>query len=307
MRPWALTVLLVVGPSIAGAREMMTAIAPVTTGQTAPPDLQQVFSEALPRALASAGFTLLAPNEVDMKVSDRPELLQCRAGGCLVEEAAFLRVERLLLPRLERGADGSFTLGLTVWDAGQKKAIADGVERVAVAAEVRDRLSALCTRLHAELTRPGRLEVSAQPSAALSVDGEAKGATPWAGELEAGDHVVALEAGGARVERDVNVAPGATARLDVALSAPAPPPPRAHPLRPVKWVALVGGALALGVGAGLVAVDGRGTCSPAPGQRQCADLYDTRTGGVIALAAGGALLVTSVVLFVLDRPGPKGP
>ncbi|MCU1282622.1 MAG: hypothetical protein JWM53_6168, partial [bacterium] len=50
------------------------------------------------------------------------------------------------------------------------------------------------------------------------------------------------------------------------------------------------------------AVDGHGTCRLMSGQRQCADVYDTRTGGIAALAGGGALVVTSVILFVIDRP-----
>ncbi|MCU1280908.1 MAG: hypothetical protein JWM53_4454 [bacterium] len=279
---------------------MTIAIAPMTTGQGAPPELQQAFSDELPRVLAAAGFHLVPPNEVDMKIGERPEFLQCRSGGCLVEEAAFLKVDRLVLPRLEHAADGGFTVGLTIYDAGQKKIVADGVDRVAVAAEVREKLAAIADKLHAELSRPGRLEVSAQPAALVSIDGQAKGTTPWSGELDAGDHLVALESGGARVERDVNVAPGGTARVDVALTAT--PPHRGHALRSLKWVTLVGGALAVAAGAALIAVDGRGTCSLTNGQRQCADVYDTRTGGIIALAGGGALVVTSVILFVIDRP-----
>jgi hypothetical protein len=67
-------------------------------------------------------------------------------------------------------------------------------------------------------------------------------------------------------------------------------------------VTLVGGVLAVGAGAALVAVDGRGTCARTAGQLECPDVYDTRTGGIVALAAGGALVVTSVIMFVIDRP-----
>jgi hypothetical protein len=286
--------------SAAFAREQTIAIAPMTTGQDAPPDVQQAFSDELPRALAGAGFQLMAPNEVDMRVGERPELLQCRAGGCLAEEAAFFKVDRLALPRLERAGDNSFTIGITVYDAGQKKPICDGVDRVASAAEMHDKLAAVANKLRFDLARPGRLEVAASPAAALSVDGQAKGSTPWAGELPAGDHVIALESGGARVERDVNVAPGATARVDISLTAA--PVHHGSALKPLKWVTLVGGVLAVGAGAALFALDGRGTCSRGSGQVQCPDVYDTKTAGIATLAGGGALVVTSVILFVLDRP-----
>jgi hypothetical protein len=295
------TVAVLLLVSVASAREQSIAIAPMTTGQGAPPDVQQAFSDELPRALAGAGFRLMAPNEVDMRVGERPELLQCRAGGCLAEEAAFLKVDRLALPRLERAGDGSFTIGITVYDAGQKKPICDGVDRVSAAGEMHDKLAAIANKLRFDLARPGRLEVAASPAAVLSVDGEAKGSTPWAGELAAGDHVIALESGGARVERDVNVAPGATARVDISLTG-GPPAGRASAIKPLKWVTLVGGVLAVGAGAALVALDGKGTCSRTSGQLQCPDVYDTQTAGIATLAGGGALVVTSVVLFVVDRP-----
>lgn len=300
VRVCALTVGLLLCSSFASAREMMMAIAPMTTGQNAPADLQQAFSEELPIALAAAGFLLMPPNQVDMKVGERPEFLQCRAGGCLAEECAFLKVDRLALPRLERSADGGYTIGITVYDAGQKKAIGDAVDRVAVASEMHAKLIAMADKLRASLSRPGRLEVNAEPGAALSVDGKLAGSTPWSGELAPGDHVIALESGGARVERDVNVAPGATARVDVELSGA--PAHHAGAARPLKWITLVGGVLAVGAGAALVAVDGKGTCTRASGQLQCPDVYDTKTGGIIALAGGGALVVTSVILFVIDRP-----
>ncbi len=301
VRVCVLTVGLLLCASVASAREMMMAIAPVTTGLGAPADVQQAFSEELPIALAASGFLLMPPNQVDMKVGERPEFIQCRAGGCLAEEAAFFKVDRLALPRLERTADGSFTVGITVYDAGQKKPICDGVARVGGAADMHEKLIALADKLRTDLSRPGRLEVTAEPAAALSVDGQGMGTTPWSGELPAGDHVVALESGGARVERDVNVAPGATARVDVSLSG-APVARRGDALKPLKWVTLVGGVLAVGAGAALIAVDGRGACSRAPNQLQCPDVYDTRTGGIVALAGGGALVVTSVILFVIDRP-----
>jgi hypothetical protein len=289
--------------AIVHARQPTTAIAPITYGQTAPGDVQRAFSDELPRALTTAGFQLMPPNEVDMRVGERPEFLQCRAGGCLVEEAAFLRVGRLALPRLERAPEGGYNVGISLYDAAHKRILCDAVERVASAGEIRDKLHAMAKKLRRDVSRPGRLEVTAHPDAVVSIDGEAKGKTPWSGDLESGDHLVALEHGGDRVERDVNVAPGTTARVDVSLAAaPVPSGERSSVLKPLKWAALSTGVVALGVGIGLVVLDGRGTCSTMTGQRQCPEVYDTRTGGIVALAAGGALVATGIVLFVLDRP-----
>ena len=286
----------------ASAREPTMAIAPVTTGQSAPAELQRAFSDGLPRALSDAGFALMPPNEVDMKVGERPELVQCRAGGCLLEEAAYLHVGRLALPRLERAPDGSFTVGITIYDAAQKRAIADAVDRATGPDDLSARLATMAMKLRGDLSRPGRLEVTARPVAALTVDGQAVGRTPWAGALPPGDHVVTLEAGGERVERDVNVAPASTARVDVQLAA-APPPERHRPaLRAMKWVALVGGALAVGGGAALLALDGKQACMRQPGQRLCPQRFDTLIPGAAVTAIGGALVVTGVILFAVDRP-----
>jgi PEGA domain len=298
--------------AVAAAREPRMAIAPVLTGQTCPAELQRALADELPRTLARAGFDLLPPNEVDMRIGERPEFLQCHAGGCLAEEASFLRVRRLALPRLERASDG-FTVGMSIYDVGQKRAIADAVERVSgsnAAAQLQKALHVIATRLHAELSRPGRLEVSAQPAAAISVDGVAKGQTPWAGELPPGDHVVALESGDARVERDVEVSPAQTAHLDISLAAPPPVAtvvedrPRHRALRSLAWSGLVVGVVAAGAGAALLALDGHGTCSLAAGQRECRQLWDTMPAGIALTAGGGALAIGSIVLLATERKRP---
>lgn len=285
----------------ASAREPTMAIAPVTTGQTAPAELQRAFADGLPRALGDAGFTLMPPNEVDMKVSERPEFVQCRSGGCLAEEATFLHVGRLALPRLERAPDGSFTVGISIYDAAQKRSIADAVERAAGPDDLSARLGTMAVQLRQDVSRPGRLEVRTEPAAALTVDGQAVGRTPWSGSLPPGDHVVALEANGERVERDVNVAPASTARVDLALATMAPPVHR-RALRAMKWVTLIGGLLAVGGGAAMIALDGHQACRRQPGQRLCPNAFDTLIPGAATTAIGGALVVTGVILFAVDRP-----
>lgn len=317
MRAVTVATAVVLSCAVAAAREPRMAIAPVLTGQTCPAELQRALADELPRTLARAGFDLLPPNEVDMRIGERPEFLQCHSGGCLAEEASFLRVRRLALPRLERADNGGgFTVGMSIYDAGQKRAIADAVERVAgsnAAAQLQKALQVIATRLHSELSRPGRLEVSARPAAAVFVDGAAKGQTPWAGDLPPGDHVVALESGDARVERDVEVSPAQTAHVDISLTAPPAPGaavteehdrPRHRVLRPLAWSGLVIGVVAAAAGAAMLALDGRGTCSLAPGQRECRELWDTMPAGIGLTAGGGALAVGSIVLLATDRKHP---
>lgn len=296
--------------SAARAREPRAAIAPIAVGQDAPPEVQRAFQDELPRALAATGIDLVAPNEIDLRVSERPELLRCTAGGCLAEEAAFLRVQRLVLPRLDSRSDG-VGVALSLYDAVDKQAIAESVASCAQpcgAASVRAAVREAATQLRKGSLKPGTLEVRATPPAHLVVDGNRVGTTPWRGALPPGDHMVTFEAGGTKVERDVAVAPGRTAHLEVTLDVPTVPAPvAAHPrtrFRVVKWV-LFAGALALGgAGAGVWAIDGRGTCALPAGQLECPQVYDTIGTGATLVGLGGAFLITSVLMLALDKPLP---
>lgn len=68
-------------------------------------------------------------------------------------------------------------------------------------------------------------------------------------------------------------------------------------LKGMGWI--LGGASLLGFvpGAVLLAIDGKGTCSKSEGE--CPNVYDTKLGGIVSLAIGGACLVTAVTLYVL--------
>jgi hypothetical protein len=139
----------------AGALEPRVAIAPIAPGKTAPVALQRVFAEELPNALAQVGFLLRPPNEVDMKVGERPALLRCTAGPCLSEEADFLQVDRLVLARLERTGDreGGLTVGLVLYDAIEKRPIAEAIERCGpcTAEVLRGVVLGAATRLYREV------------------------------------------------------------------------------------------------------------------------------------------------------------
>jgi len=293
-------------PSLAGAAEPRTAIAAIAVPPSVAPELNRAFQEALTQWLSAAGFSLKPPAEVDMQMGERPEFVNCRAGGCLAEEASFLRVQRLILPRLEPASDG-FVVGLSAYDAGHKKVIADAIDRCAPCSAdgLRAMVATLAKKLHAELAQPGTLEVTSQPPGPLTVDGKVVGVTPWSGTLEPGDHVIAMASPAGRVERDVAVEPGKTARVNLLVPVAAAPPPRRGQLGILKWVALGVGVAGVAAGAGLLAVDGHGTCGLAAGQKQCPKVYDTLPAGAALVSIGGALLVTSVILIVIDRPARK--
>ncbi|MCD6499159.1 MAG: hypothetical protein J7M25_12785 [Deltaproteobacteria bacterium] len=69
-----------------------------------------------------------------------------------------------------------------------------------------------------------------------------------------------------------------------------------------RWFKISGfiaGGLSLALiatGAALVAIDGKGTCS---GSKECPNVYNTKTGGIVALAVGGGLLASAVTLYII--------
>jgi hypothetical protein len=303
-------VALVVGCcGLAQAAEGM-AIAPIPLGAKAPPELQRALSEELPRALGAAGFVVKDPREIDLRVAERPELMHCTAGGCLAEEASFLGVSRLVLPRIEPTSDrdGGFTVGVAIYDGAAGREIASVVDRcgggtqICGDATIRLILRRQAARLFEQTGQPGTLDVRATPPASCSIDGKPVGMTPWHGELRPGDHMVVLESGAQRVHRDVTIAPGRAAVIEVGL---------AEALRPrhgrfyvVKWLALGAGLAAAGVGAALWGIDGMGTCSLMGTAKQCPKVYDTLPEGAALVGVGGALLITSIIMIAVDKPRP---
>jgi len=176
-------------------------------------------------------------------------------------------------------------------------------------------------RYLAEIRRNlAKLVINAPPGAAIYGDGRNLGRAPLAplfrtpgplrlqAKLEGFEpkEITVLLAQGRDTEADLTLVP---------LSSREPaPPPAAPPLVPMtdrsssSWRTWSGGtalALALaGVAAGAVwlAVDGKGSCDPAPGG-VCQNLYDTRRQGWIAIGSGAALGAAGLALLLWRDEG----
>jgi hypothetical protein len=115
-------------------------------------------------------------------------------------------------------------------------------------------------------------------------------------------------------------------RIDIATPPPAPPdrqPVAAKPPAPAITVstpppapdwyvpralsigAVAGGAALLGTGIFLLAMDGRGSCDLAVGQKECPRLYDTTGLGTGLIVGGGAVAVAGLVGLVWFSPGSR--
>lgn len=90
--------------------------------------------------------------------------------------------------------------------------------------------------------------------------------------------------------------------------APAPvPPPRVEKPKHTWWMVGLGagllavGAAGIGTGAGALAVNGHGTCSLAPGQLRCPQVYNTGAEGGALLGVGLAAAIGGAVLIALEE------
>lgn len=176
-------------------------------------------------------------------------------------------------------------------------------------AEDRATVEALVAGLEArwEAQRRPRVSVtSAPPGALLSVDGEARGPTPWAGPLEVGAHQLELaREGSLPLQRSIEVRAGEPLTLELALT---PAAVSAHPpgQRLWTWVALgaAGAAAATGVTMGLLARNDSRTLlgstheqAEATALRQSA-LGKARAANVLYGVAGAAVLAGGALFFV---------
>jgi len=251
--------------SVARADER-AALVPIAVGAGATSTLQRAFHREIISALLGAGFRLKSPNEVDLFVGDRPEFLACRDGACLYEEATFLGVRRLILPRFDRNPDDSYTIGVALYDANERRFIATSTLRCSECTV--DRVKELIGM------------------AAVRIRSESE-------------------------EFDVAKTPATNAPASIATpTVTAPVPPRSPLLRPFKWATLGIGLATTVAGITLMSLNNlclsdtppKTAANPNP---VCPIVLDGFGTGAPLFAVGGALLITSGVLFYFDRPPNK--
>ncbi len=157
----------------------------------------------------------------------------------------------------------------------------------------------------------GTLSVRSEPAGAeLLLDGKPVGQAPYSGTVGPGRHRVSARlAGHAEASQEVEVVSGQSAEVTVRLApaaAPAPPPRR----RVWAWVtgttALV--AAGIGIGLGVAAKSGYDEFQTTPSPTRYDELKDSvpRLGNASTamFVVGGALAVTSVVLFFVEGRRP---
>jgi TolB-like protein len=280
------------------------------------------LASRLVEALAAADFQVFAGPVMNQIVQKGSALESCRAETCYREISAALGVQYLVTGSVavER-RNYEIALELVEGQSGRTLGASREVCELCGLREVGDKMTALARKLNAYVPAgqyPGRIAIESSPAgAAVSVDGQPRGATPVELELPAGDRDIAVSLAGYRQSRRrVKVEEDARSQLVVDL-APAEggfgfdgsaPAGRRVP-RWAGWTAIAVGVAATAAGAVLLAaVDGTrislGNC-PADERDftmnppRCNLVRETRLEAGILMGAGAASVAFgSVVLYL---------
>ncbi|HET6586111.1 MAG TPA: PEGA domain-containing protein [Nannocystaceae bacterium] len=206
-----------------------------------------------------------------------------------------------------------YELAIAVVDAESARLVAEandtcdlcGLEEVVQMVD--EQSASIRRRLDALVTEPPVIAFESEPpAAAIELDGARIGVTPIARPVAPGDHRArAVLDGWVPQERTFTAVAGVRDVVRFELQRVARRDRRPL-LRALGWSALGVGLAAVGVGAGLVAIDHdpvktRCTGNNVDLQGDCRYVYLTQGAGIGLVATGGALLVTAVALLVVGR------
>lgn len=272
---------------------------------------QGMLSQRLVEALAAANFQVFAGPVVAKS---------CRQADCYQEIARALGV-RFLITGKVTVEKKNYEIALELVDGQNGRALGSRAGRCELCGirEAGTKMEDVVRELEefVAAASPSRAKLLVDGSRAgvpVTIDGQARGATPLEVELDAGEHRVAFGLGGgaAAAERTITLAPGGRDRIFVELLSPAAaaalpgePPDTARPWRRLGWWAVGAGAAALVAGLAVYKfVDGRplpdGQCTRELVNGRCPQVYEARVpsgmligGGAVALALGGLTLYLS--------------
>lgn len=317
-----------------GSRALLVEILPAVLflPEYAEPKSAELEAQAIEAgfgAALEAGHATMLPVGTALEFTGAKRLASClREISCQTELARLCALDHALQARIEKQEAGGFRVQLQLVDAGVGDVAAsstqtcEGCDARRLVRMLAEATTALLAQANA---RPrGQLEIRSEPpDAEVVLDGRVLGRTPFTSAAWIGAHALLVRRAGSEPEqRQLVVSEGQTTSVRVVLTAlpqsTAPPPPPPVKLRRVvrtqilprpRW-RLVVGSLALGGGAVLLGIGGRGlalsgscTTAPSAADAECNQLYDTTALGAGLVGAGGALAIGGVVLLAL--PGER--
>lgn len=268
------------------------------------------IESTIARALEEEGFRPVSLSDVRSSLRARPDLGGCVTPACVRALPDLLGTDRFLRLWIEaRGAAYSFELSLLGGKDGGVLQRQQAECPVCTTMEILEQVST-ATRALMKAARGVPVEIVSSPEGAvLRVDGRELGTTPFTGHLPTGAHELELSLDGhAPALQTIEVAAAAEdaapQRFEVTLTRALATPPstgRRKPGRPyatLKWLGAATTVTALSAGVVWLAVDGNGTCGESG--KECPEVYDTGTLGLVGLGVGAALGLTTGWMFWRD-------
>ena len=271
-----------------------------------PPVQVEEYGDVLKNSLASSSY----------RVQTTAASEKCHALECAVNLADRQSIPLLVLARVV-ARERSYDLSLALHEVSTKRVLATSNETCDLCGleEVKELISTrtfvLRDKIEALVTQSANLTISSSPTGAyVYIDGEAFGPTPRQVLVGAGEHRVEVRSDGFYpASRMVRTLRGMREIVHIEqqhLDRRRRPGQAAISPRGWAWLAMGTGVAVTAAGGVLLGIHHRPYRNDCTGDNidatgRCRFRYNTQAAGTAMLIAGGALLVTSAVVFVMTR------
>ena len=300
----------------AGPAPRRIAIAPTSVDGDLAPNAVREIETRIDAAMERAGFDVV--RDVDV-LGDTP----CESAPCVLKATKATEASHLMQVWIaQEGRD--YAVKTVVWSGRDGSEVATVKQNCEICglneltSLIADQSGSLKEKLE---SLPATLIVETQPSGAVvRVGGRVVGVSPIVETLPPGTYTVEVQKAGFRPrQREVNLVEAAEESVELGLQAveptvhagPADEPAPRRPLRTAGWALLGVGIAATAAGVPLLILDERPVRSRCTGENVgeggvCKFRHNTLVPGAVLTAVGGAVLITSIALLVVDAKRNKG-
>ncbi|HET6614103.1 MAG TPA: PEGA domain-containing protein [Kofleriaceae bacterium] len=295
------------GIAHAGSGDRTVAILEIALSGDAAPELRNQIVASVADGLRDGGIDVISRDKVRAALDEAPDLAGCTSTTCLSRLGEMVGTERFVRGDV-RATGAAYTVTLELLDASGEPSVIGQVTDACTVCTMTDlsrRIRGAAEKLASGGGSSAPVEITSQPTGAtLTIDGQPAGATPYFGDLSAGEHAIGATLPGYRAATEsLAIRAGETEPQKLALELSREPSAQkdAFDYGTWKWVTGAGAVAAMATGIILVKMDGDGTCDLSGPQRQCEDLRSTMAPGIVSIGAGLGLGVLSGWMFYRDR------
>jgi hypothetical protein len=298
-------------PTDGHAQPRKVAVLGVEIGGDGAPELRPQLAASIAAGLADAKVRVVQMDAVSSVLDGAPELAGCMSSTCLERLGRKTGADGFIRARVKAEGD-DYKLELELYDRSQLLNKLELPCSVCTIGELNQAAKLATAKLLTEAPeQPVQVVIRSAPSGAtLTIDGIARGTEPFEGPLAPGRHAVIAEVeGGGRVERELVITEASGTEpivIELGGDRGASREPgdtvvinKGSKLGTIKWITAAGAVAALGTGATLIILDGRGTCGDSG--RECERELNTGLAGVITAGGGVVMAVAAAWMFWADR------